>query len=296
MSESWASFNLLPAGTFAAIAMVLFPHAKINLGLNVVRKRRDGYHDIESVLIPIPLRDALEVIIDPHLPEGEVRFSRTGVDIPIDSANDLVMKAHSALRAEFVLLGLRIHLHKVIPTGAGLGGGSSDAAHTLLLLNKLLHLRIPEPKLRAMAAAIGSDCPFFLDHRPQLAEGRGEKLLPVAVDLSDCWLMLVNPGLHISTPEVFANTPPSGQSLDLPRALAASSMRNWSAVAPNVMEQYVFATYPEVQAIRDRMLTLGAEHAAMSGSGSTVFGLFRNKPPIQQWPTSYRQWVFRSGE
>ncbi|MBK9176101.1 MAG: 4-(cytidine 5'-diphospho)-2-C-methyl-D-erythritol kinase [Flavobacteriales bacterium] len=276
--------------------MVLFPHAKINLGLNVVRKRHDGYHDIESVLIPISLRDALEAIVDPDVPAGKVQFTRTGLLIPSDSSNDLVMKAHAALQADYALPGLRMHLHKVIPTGAGLGGGSSDAVHALLLLDKLLEMRIPESTLRDMAAGIGSDCPFFLNNRAQLAEARGEKLRPLAIDLSGYWLMLVNPGLHISTPEVFANTTPTGESSNLAYALAETPMRGWRLVARNVMEDFVFAAYPEVQVIRDRMLAMGAEHAAMSGSGSTVFGLFLEAPPAQKWPSDYRQWVFQLGE
>ncbi|HRO40405.1 MAG TPA: hypothetical protein PLZ25_10855, partial [Flavobacteriales bacterium] len=151
--------------------MLVFPFAKINLGLQVLRKRPDGYHDIRSVLFPIPLCDVLEAVVDEGLASGEVKFESSGLPVPGDPAANLCLKAVELIREQRELPGLRMHLHKAIPTGAGLGGGSSDGAHALLLLNKLLDLRLAAEELHAIASRIGSDCPFFLKQQPQLAEG-----------------------------------------------------------------------------------------------------------------------------
>ena len=273
--------------------MILFPYAKINLGLNVVRKRPDGYHDIESVLVPIPLRDALEAVVDPSLGEGSMLYARSGLDIPGDPSADLCMKAVVAIRERVALPGLRLHLHKRIPMGAGLGGGSSDGAHTLLLLNDLLELDLKQQELLDLASGLGSDCPFFLGPGPQLATGRGEVLEPVSLDLNGLWLVLVNPGVHVPTSAAFFHTPSTGRSFNITDVLLNEPMERWRALAPNIMENHVFSTWPIVADVLERIQRAGAAHAAMSGSGSTVFGLFRAKPPAFEWPTAYSCWTFR---
>jgi 4-diphosphocytidyl-2-C-methyl-D-erythritol kinase len=273
--------------------MIVFPNAKVNLGLNVVRRRDDGYHDIESVMVPIPLSDALEVIIDPELPPGEVVYTRSGLAIPGTSDGDLCMKAVGLLRQKAELPGLRIHLHKVIPMGAGMGGGSSDGAHMLLLLNDLLHLGISRTELSDMAAQLGSDCPFFINPGPQLALGRGERLSPINLDLSGLWLVLVNPGIHVPTPLVYAHTVPTGRLLDLGELLATRPIEDWQELVPNTMERYVFEAFPEVGAIKMQLKEHGAVYAAMSGSGSTVFGLFRNEPDPFAKSKGWATWKFR---
>ena len=273
--------------------MIAFPYAKINLGLNVVRKRPGGYHDIESVLVPIPLRDALEVVVDPSHGKNVTLYTRSGIDIPGEPSTDLCMKAVEAIRQRHALPGLRVHLHKRIPLGAGLGGGSSDGTHTLLLLNDLLELRLKHHELHDLASGLGSDCPFFLDHLPQLATGRGEILEPISLDLKGLWLVLVNPGVHVPTSEVFAHTAPTGSSHMTADMLLNAPMERWRDLVPNVMEEYVFSTWPIVAEVLEQIRQAGAEHAAMSGSGSSVFGLFRTKPPVLDWPAAYSSGTFR---
>lgn len=273
--------------------MLVFPPAKINLGLNVIERRADGFHEIESVLVPIPLRDALEIIVDPDLPRGEVVYTRSGLSIDGDIERDLCMRAVRSISRDHELPGLRMHLHKVVPMGAGLGGGSSDGAHALMLLDWLLRLNLGRDHLHKLAAELGSDCPFFLGSGAAFVTGRGERLSPIALDLWGLWLMLVNPGLHVSTAEVYANTSPSGRRMDLSKALRSSRVEEWGSIVPNAMEQYVFSAHPEIGKIKQRLLEAGAAHAAMSGSGSSVFGLFRTEPTSIKWPRAYSHWIFQ---
>jgi len=272
--------------------MLLFPHAKLNLGLNVVRRRADGYHDLQSVMLPIPLRDALEAVVDPEIPAGEVVYERSGLDIPGVASKDLCMKAVDAVRERRHLPGLRIHLHKVIPMGAGLGGGSSDGTHMLLLLNMLLDLRLEASELHAMASSLGSDCPFFLRDAPQLAEGRGDILRPVELDLKGLWLVVVNPGTHVSTPEVFRNSTPTGVEGDPIALFRERPMEEWGTLLPNTLEPYVLSTYPSVAEVKRNLERAGAAYCAMSGSGSTVFAFYRKAPPDTVWPAGHSHWVF----
>ncbi|WKZ66551.1 MAG: 4-(cytidine 5'-diphospho)-2-C-methyl-D-erythritol kinase [Flavobacteriales bacterium] len=276
--------------------MVVFPQAKINLGLNVVRKRDDGYHEIETVIVPIPLHDALEAVVAPDVEPGRVSYGRSGLVVDGAVESDLVMRAHAALARIRDLPGLRMHLHKCIPMGGGLGGGSSDGAHALKLLDALLGLGCSPDELHALATGLGSDCPFFLQRGACLATGRGEVLMPIPLDLSGWWLVLVNPGIHVPTSEVYRHTAPTGRTLDLVAALQQHPAEEWRQVAPNVMEDHVFRTWPAIHALRDALLDAGAAHAAMSGSGASVFGLFRSEPPILSWPQGHVQWVLRLGK
>ncbi len=271
--------------------MLLFPHAKINLGLNVLRKRADGYHDIESVLVPIPLHDVLEAIIDPTLKKNDIVFTRTGIPVPGDPDQDLCMKAARLIQRERELPGIRIHLHKVIPIGAGLGGGSSDGAHTLLLLDHLLNLGITPAELHDIASSLGSDCPFFLAERPQWITGRGELLQPITLELRGWWLMLVHPPVHVSTAEVYAHSTPAPARADLLQAITTTTPDRWNGLVVNVMEEYVLTTCPAVAEAKDRIAKSGANYAAMSGSGSSVFGLFRTRPGLPALPPGHRAWV-----
>lgn len=275
--------------------MLLFPHAKINLGLQVLGKRPDGYHDIRSVLLPIPLHDALEAVIDPALPDGEVRFNRTGLPVPGKPEDDLCMRAVETIRQERTLPGLQLHLHKAIPMGAGLGGGSSDGTHTLLLLNRLLELGLSPAELHPLAASLGSDCPFFLNNTAQLAEGRGEVLSPITVDLAGYWLVLVAPGIHVPTAEVYRHMRLREGHEDL-RQVIGLPVGEWQGLLVNNMEEYVFVKYPEIGAIKEKLLAQGAVYTAMSGSGASVFGIFREKPVGMEWPEGYKAWVLALGQ
>ncbi|MBK8499515.1 MAG: 4-(cytidine 5'-diphospho)-2-C-methyl-D-erythritol kinase [Flavobacteriales bacterium] len=274
--------------------MIAFPNAKINLGLNIVRRRADGFHDIETVMVPVGLHDVLEVIVDPSLPAGEVVYSRSGIALDGTLESDLCMRAVRLIGRNLRLPGLRMHLHKVIPIGAGLGGGSSDAAHALLLLDKLLDLRQGRDRLDFLAAELGSDCPFFIEGRPCIATGRGELLRPMQLDLSIWMIQIVHPGIHVPTAQVYGQIDSSGRSVDLASILHGSDPSAWQDQVINSMEKIVFAQHPAVEAIKSRLLAEGASYASMSGSGSAVFGIFRTTPPIMQWPNGYRSWNVRA--
>lgn len=269
--------------------MIVFPPAKINLGLNVLRKRPDGFHDIESVLVPVPLTDVLEVVVGPKLSVGAVEFTSSGLPIPGSPETNLCVKAVELLKRERSIPGIRMHLHKVIPTGAGLGGGSSDGAHTLLLLNQLLDMGLEHAVLHSLASELGSDCPFFLSDRPQLAQGRGEQLTPIGLDLKGWWLLLANPGIHVGTAEVYANTRPHDRKASIALALARP-VELWLNEVKNDMEDYVCSTYTAVRQLRDSLLAQGATYAAMSGSGSSVFGLFRTEPKFDPGTQDVMVW------
>lgn len=273
--------------------MILFPHAKINLGLNVLARRSDGYHDIETIMVPIPLHDALEAIITPELGSNGLVFTRSGTPVPGNVEMDLCYKAVRALQRTHVLPGLRLHLHKVIPMGAGLGGGSSDGTHTLLLLNKLCDLGADPNSLAALALELGSDCPFFLQKEASVVRGRGEELTPVPLDLKGKWLVLANPGIHISTAEVYQNTVPTGTSWEIERHLVHTEVHEWRSVLPNTMEPYVLKKYPAVGALKKLLLESGAFYTAMSGSGSSVFGLFHAPPTLPPLDPVTRIWKLR---
>lgn len=272
--------------------MILFPHGKVNLGLNVTRKRSDGFHEIETVMVPIPLCDVLEAIADPALNNGEIIFTRSGLNIPGALETDLCWRAAKCLENERKLPGLRMHLHKAIPMGAGLGGGSSDGAFTLRLLNDLFDLRIAEDQLQDMATTLGSDCPFFLKKGAQLATGRGELLKPIDLDLTGLHLVLINPGIHVATSEAYGHTSPTGILADIEKLLDRNNIASWQRTVLNTMEPHVFQRYPEVAAVKDKLLEQGAFYAAMSGSGSTVFGLFNSPPRRLNFPSGYGQWAF----
>ncbi len=272
--------------------MIIFPNAKINLGLNVMRKRDDGFHDIQSVLVPIPLCDVLEAIVDPSVGSGEVVYSRSGLEVPGGTGTDLCWLAVAGISRVRELPGLRLHLHKVIPMGAGLGGGSSDGAHTLLLLNDLLDLKLSEMELHTIASSLGSDCPFFLERTAQLVTGRGEQMQPIALDLSGLYLILVNPGIHVPTVEVYRHTTPTGCSWELQRLLERKRINEWQRTVQNTMESYVLSRYAEVTTIKAELMRQGAVYAAMSGSGSTVFGLFEEIPNELQLSASYKMWTY----
>jgi 4-diphosphocytidyl-2-C-methyl-D-erythritol kinase len=269
--------------------MIAFPFAKINLGLHVLRKRNDGYHDMESVLVPIPLQDALEVVGFRSRPDA-VELARSGLPVPGDPKDDLCLKAVALVRKRRALPGLRMHLHKAIPIGAGLGGGSSDATHTLLLLNDLFRLRLSKDELLAMAAELGSDCPFFLQRVPQFVEGRGERVRQTDVLLKGSWLVLVNSGIHVSTADAFGKVHPMEHRVELSQVLS-TSVDDWQDALLNDLEAPVFAMHPALGRIKQGLLAQGAVYAAMSGSGSSVFGLFRNKPQLREFPTEYSVWT-----
>lgn len=252
--------------------MIVFPPCKINLGLHIVNRRDDGYHNVETIFYPVPFHDILEAV-----PAGNDRFTFTtsGISVPGTSDENLCVRAWKLLHEERGARPVWMHLHKVIPMGSGLGGGSSDAAHVLLLLNNLLDLNIGIMELEYYASRLGSDCPFFIRSIPALATGRGEKLHPVEVSLKGYRLVLVIPPVHVSTAKAYLRVNPQIPSWsleDLPR----TPVEQWYKFVVNGFEESVFSEYPLIGDVCREMYLSGAVYAAMSGSGSAVYGIFRS--------------------
>jgi 4-diphosphocytidyl-2-C-methyl-D-erythritol kinase len=252
--------------------MIVYPNAKINIGLDLLRKRKDNFHDLESFFYPIQLCDILEV-----LPSDRFSYSQSGIPIDGDIENNLVVKAFRLLQKTHKLPDLKIHLHKQIPFGAGLGGGSSDAAFMLSALNDIFELCISKPELKEKAAELGSDCPFFIENVPMLASGRGEILKPYPVSLRGMNLVLVKPDIAVSTAEAYAGVKPAVPSRKLEKLLQ-EPVRSWKNNISNDFEESVFHNHPEIKNIKEKLYAMGAEYAAMSGSGSSVFGFFKLRP------------------
>lgn len=263
--------------------MLSFPNCKINLGLNIINKRADGYHNLETVFLPVPLQDALE-ILPAHNSDKAVTFACTGLPVAGDEANNLCIKAYQLLKSDFPQLPpVNMHLHKAIPMGAGLGGGSADGAFTLLLLNNKFKLGLSEADLIRYALQLGSDCPFFIINQPCYAEGRGEKLERVSLDLKGYILVLVNPGVHISTGWAFSHITPKKPVKNI-KTIISQPIETWRDELVNDFEAPVIATHPALQAIKDTLYAAGAVYAAMSGSGSTFYGLFADTPSFTANP------------
>jgi 4-diphosphocytidyl-2-C-methyl-D-erythritol kinase len=258
--------------------MIAFPHAKINLGLSVVSKRPDGFHNLETIFYPIPLKDVLEIVRS-----DETKFHQGGFAIPEKQENNLVMKAYNLFKKNYPEVGcLDIHLHKAIPLGAGLGGGSSDAAEMLKLVNQFFNKKIPLPVLADYALQIGSDCPFFLQDSPCYATGRGEILEPVSLSLSGYSVLLVHPEIHVDTAWAFSKITPAKRDGNLKDKIILP-VESWSSNIQNDFEIPVFSMYPSLQAIKEKLYAEGALYASMTGSGSTLFGIFPKgrRPDIQ---------------
>lgn len=268
--------------------MIVFPNAKINLGLHVLHKREDGYHDLETIFYPIPLTDSLEIILNRQPKSPQFPFSSSGLPVSGNPSSNLCVKAYKLLKKDFPdLPSLQIHLHKVIPSGAGLGGGSADGAFTLQLINDLLGLNLTREQLLSYASQLGSDCPFFIINKPCFARGRGELLEPIDLDLSDYSFLIVNPGTHIDTGRAFLGITPTTPVRSL-KAIIQSPIERWKDELSNDFEKPIFRDHWDIVDIKDEMYSKGAVYASMSGSGSTVFGLFRNDQPIEcKFPDHY---------
>lgn len=257
--------------------MIFFPYAKINIGLNVVERRDDGYHNIETVFFPVKgLCDILEITLNPTQTQPFV-FSQSGLSIGGNPGENLCVRAYQLLSSQINLPRIAMHLHKQIPFGAGLGGGSSDGAVALSVLNRLSRKPLSEDKLHVLALTLGSDCPFFLRDAPCYAIGRGDCLQPVDITLTGYHILLVNPGIHINTGKAYSLIKPVTSINKLPD-LVKKSMSDWQGYIVNDFEEVVFPLYPEIGELKARMLKMGAIYSAMSGSGSTVYGLFTSKP------------------
>ena len=268
--------------------MTLFPVAKINLGLNVVEKRPDGYHNLHTVFYPIPIKDRLEVVESKAGSEEERErimtsavdcdLHVTGIKVLGDVQQNLVVRAYHLLKQDFPTLPrITATLHKGIPTQAGMGGGSSDGAFMLRLLNELFMLGLTDDQLIGYAARLGADCAFFIKSTPHYAEGIGERLQPVALDLSDWYIGVVRPDIPVPTKEAFSRIRPHYPARNCCEVVL-QPVETWRDELINDFEESVFALHPEIGNIKERLYQLGATYAAMSGSGSALFGIFKEKP------------------
>lgn len=254
--------------------MVVFPNAKINLGLDIVSKREDGYHNISSCFYPIPFSDILEV-----LPSKTLSFKSTGIDIPGNSDENLCLKAFKLLQNDFDISPVQIHLHKIIPIGAGLGGGSADASFTLKCLNELFQLQINDESLEKYASQIGSDCPFFIKNKPVIAEGTGNVFSTINLDLKGKYLVLFYPNIHIGTAEAYSGVSPALPSVSV-KNIIESELTSWQGRLKNDFEDSIFPNHPAIQKLKTQLIESGALYASMTGSGSAVFGIFQTKPQL----------------
>ena len=277
--------------------MIVFPNGKINIGLQIKQKRADGFHDLETIFYPIKVKDVLEII--KHTPiEKEnnpvIQFSTSGVSIHEASGANICEKAFHLLQKDFPqITSCQMHLHKTIPIGAGLGGGSADAAEVLITLNKLFNLSLSKQQLINYASMLGSDCPFFIENRPAYATGRGELLTQIPVDLKGYNIFLVHPAIHINTGWAFnALAIDTTHHCYLPDALQLP-VNEWKNNIYNDFETPVFAAYPDIQNIKTVLLNEGAVYAALSGSGSSVYGIFKaDEKRILNFPAHYfTKWV-----
>lgn len=262
--------------------MITFPIAKINLGLNIVEKRPDGYHNLETVFYPVNLKDALEVqVMDEQFPSPyDCDLKVTNIAIEGDEQRNLVVRAYQLLKQDFPQMPrVHAHLHKAIPTQAGMGGGSSDCAAMLLLLNQMFSLGLTEQQLIDYATRLGADCPIFILNRPAYAEGIGERLQPMDVDLHGYYLGVVRPDIPVPTKEAFSRIKPHHPKKNC-REVVCQPVDTWRDELINDFEESVFALHPEIGTIKEQLYGMGAVYAAMSGSGSALFGLFRQMPDL----------------
>ena len=256
--------------------MVVFPNAKINLGLRITSKRPDGYHNLDTVFYPIELRDVLEIIKAPNNNDASIVI--TGKEIQGSTEKNLCLKAYQLIKEDHPeITGIQIHLHKSIPMGAGMGGGSADGAFMLSLLHSLFKLGLSEEKMSKYALKLGSDCPIFIKNKPCYATGRGELLEEIDIDLSGYYLLIVSPGIHISTADAFGQIKPNS-SIKNCKEIVQLPIEKWKDLLINDFEKTVFEIHPVLKTIKEKLYSMGAIYASMTGTGSTLYGIFKEKP------------------
>lgn len=262
--------------------MLVFPNCKINLGLHISSKRADGFHNIETVFYPLAIKDAVE-ILPAHNTNSAITFTCSGLIVDGKEEDNICLKAYHLLKKDFPQLpAVKIHLHKAIPMGAGLGGGSADGAFTLTVLNRQFNLGLSAEQLISYALQLGSDCPFFIVNKASHASGRGELMREVNIDLSAYKIAVINPGIHVSTGWAFSQLSPAPPARSV-ESVISQPVSAWKEALHNDFEKPVFEKYPQIKIIKQQLYAMGAEYAAMSGSGSTVYGLFKNDPSLQSF-------------
>lgn len=257
--------------------MVIFPNAKINIGLTITEKRPDGFHNIETCFYPVQWNDVLEIVSS-----KKMEINITGINIPGDPKENLVYKAYELLKKDFDLPPVKMHLHKVVPIGAGLGGGSADAAFAVKALAEMFNLIFEPDLLKIYTSKLGSDCSFFIDNQPSMAYGKGDELEPIDLNLSEKFIFIVYPNIHVPTKEAYAGIKPGHSPYNLQQSLQNNSISEWKEIIRNDFEGSVFIKYPEIRNIKEKLYELGALYAAMSGSGSAVFGIFDEYLPVKE--------------
>ncbi len=260
--------------------MLCFPNANINIGLNITEKRPDHYHNIETVFYPIPLTDILEILKTDNRTGKKAELVITGMDIPGDMESNLCIKAYHLLERDYHLPSVKIYLHKIIPTGAGLGGGSSDGAFTLTLLNQLFELNLSYQQLNSYAIQLGSDCPFFINNTPAIGTEKGNALKSIELDISGYYFVLIKPPVFIKTAEAYKGVK-SRKPEQSVNDLVKLPVTQWKNKVVNDFEQTILVQHPPIKKIKDELYSLGATYAAMTGSGAAVYGLFEKKVDIK---------------
>jgi 4-diphosphocytidyl-2-C-methyl-D-erythritol kinase len=269
--------------------MITFPNAKINLGLNIIEKRSDGFHNIESVFYPIAWADVLEII-----PGETFSFASSGLAIPGNQDGNLVIRAFEILKKEGFLIdkNVAIHLHKILPMGAGVGGGSADGAFALKMLNEIFELNLSTETLQNLASQMGSDCPFFIENTPKFCYGKGTEFEDIALDLKGKHILLVNPQIHVSTAEAYAGIVPQKPNVSL-KEILKSPVSDWKGVLVNDFEKTILINHPKIAQVKNQLYDMGAQYASMTGSGSTVFGIFEGEETLEV--QSFVNYIFWKG-
>lgn len=266
--------------------MIGFPNVKINLGLQVKDKRPDGFHNLESIFYPVNFCDVLEIVPSKS---GANIFEVTGLEVPSGNVNNICVKAQKLLLKHFDIPNINMQLHKIIPMGAGLGGGSADGSFVINMLNELFELNISQEDRMQLAAELGSDCPFFIANAPAYVSGRGENVELIPLDLSGYYIVLVNPGVHISTAEAFGNLNRNTHIKSV-KDIIQQPIENWRQELHNDFEGSIFASYPKIEQIKKQLYNQGATYASMTGSGSTVYGIFKEQTTSLKFDADYFIW------
>ena len=261
--------------------MISFPNAKINIGLNIIEKRDDGYHNIQSVFYPVRVCDAIEVIENTEDTNERISFTFSGIEIPGNANDNLCWYAYHLIADDYSLPKIKVHLHKHIPIGAGLGGGSADAAFFIHLLNDKFQLGISWGEMHHYARQLGSDCSFFISNKPAFAEVTGSQYESMKLNLSNYFIALVYPHIHINTAKAYSEVIPKMPVRSLENDLLTLPLEQWKECIHNDFEDSLFAQFPELEKIKEQLYSQGAVYAAMSGSGSTVYGIFKNKTDLK---------------
>jgi 4-diphosphocytidyl-2-C-methyl-D-erythritol kinase len=268
--------------------MLTFPNAKINIGLNITEKRSDGFHNIESVFYPVEWCDALEIIPNQDVDAKNAIFQSSGLAIPGNESSNLCLKAWNLLQ-ERISIPPMIHLHKVIPMGAGLGGGSADGAFTLKMLNEVYELKLSNEELKDYARKLGSDCAFFIENRPVFCFNKGDEFEDFTLDLKGKFVVLVNPDIHISTAEAYSGVSPQKPEIALKTALL-QPISEWKKIVKNDFEEKLLLKYPTIAEVKETLYQAGAIYASMTGSGSTVYGIFEKETDLKSNFPNFAMW------